>query len=90
MNFSDIAKEVIKAKGYVPLECDTEEEARSKMEMVGEKKYGPAIFFEATLLEKNHLRNFFTNEEKIITDKYDEIGVIEGQIKRIWFNRKFY
>ena len=79
LNFSDIAKKIIEAKGYQPLECHSEEEARSKMSLVDEKKMWPCYFFRSDTTGEKPFEEFFTSDEKIITERYKEIGIIKGQ-----------
>ena len=59
------------------------------MEMVGEKKLWPCYFFRSDTTGEKPFEEFFTNEEKIITDKYEEIGIIKGQIKKFDLIKNF-
>jgi hypothetical protein len=61
--------------GYLPLECNSEQEAKSMMNHISSGKYPVYLFDSDTSGEKTY-EEFFTKSEIIRTDNFKRLGVI--------------
>ena len=79
MTFSDIAVSFLENLNYTPYICKSEDEARSKIQELINKKQWPCLFIESDTTGEKGFEEFYTKEEEIEMDKYDGIGVIENR-----------
>lgn len=77
MTFDAIATALLKAYGYRPLLCDSDEEAIDKMEMVrqGDKRY-PVHYSGSNTSGEKAYEEFYTDEESVDMNRLDSLGVI--------------
>ena len=76
--FSDIAERYINYFGYQPFHCSNEEEARDRCdELVAAKKW-PCYFFNSDTSGEKDFEEFFTDNEVLDTDTFNNIGVIKN------------
>ena len=78
-SFSDIAERYLKVRGYIPKICETEAEARE----LASKSSGniwPCYFFESDTTGEKPYEEFYTSQERIITSRYEAIGVVKKRI----------
>ncbi len=78
--FSDIAKKYIKNLGYVPYECDSEEEARSSANKLIKDKKWPCYFFKSDTSGEKDFEEFYTDNEKLDLLKFQNIGIIKNKL----------
>ncbi|MEO8172290.1 MAG: UDP-N-acetylglucosamine 4,6-dehydratase [Sediminibacterium sp.] len=78
VNFADIFPELLKDMGYTPYICHSEEEARSNMHLLKEKKYPVYVFKTDTSGEKLY-EEFYTDDEKYSLDRYTALGIISKE-----------
>jgi FlaA1/EpsC-like NDP-sugar epimerase len=77
MSFVDLAVRFLHAHGYEPLECGSEDEAREQAHTAIDAGRWPCYFFISdTTGEKKH-EEFFSEEEKLDVDTYEDIGVVK-------------
>ncbi len=76
ITFSDIARRYLISRGYEVYECDSENEARSKVNELIKKKKWPCYFFKTDTSGEKDFEEFHTNNEDICLEKYQNIGVI--------------
>ncbi len=74
---TDIALKFIKAQGYEPYICETEEEARKLAPVLPEKGKWAVYFSEADTTGEKEYEEFFTDEEEVIWDKFEDIGIVK-------------
>ena len=79
MTFSDIAVSFLENLNYTPYICKSEDEARSKIQELINKKQWPCLFIESDTTGEKGFEEFYTKEEDIEMDKYDGIGIIENR-----------
>ncbi|MDA7762967.1 UDP-N-acetylglucosamine 4,6-dehydratase [Crocinitomicaceae bacterium] len=79
MTFSDIAVAFLENLNYTPYICKSEDEARSKIQELINKKQWPCLFIESDTTGEKGFEEFYSKEEEIEMDKYDGIGVIENR-----------
>ena len=76
IRFSDIAVRYLRARGYEPHECATEEEARGRAaELIPTGKW-PVYFFGSDTTGEKDFEEFFTSSETLDMGRYASIGVI--------------
>ncbi|MDA9196980.1 UDP-N-acetylglucosamine 4,6-dehydratase [Akkermansiaceae bacterium] len=91
--FSDIAVRFLESHGYEPVECETEDEARSRAEQLIAKRQWPVYFFASDTTGEKAYEEFFMGDEKLDLESFQGIGVIKNQADfdseaLEWFERK--
>ncbi len=81
-NFGTIALEFIKANGFEPIICSTEEEAKEKMELAYTSKRYPVLLFSSNTSGEKLFEEFYTDEEELDVTKFESLGVIKNAHKR--------
>ena len=76
--FSDIAKRYISQSGYEVFECDSEQEARDRVDELIKVGKWPCYFFTSDTTGEKDFEEFFTSEEEIDWDRFGTIGVIQN------------
>lgn len=78
ITFSDIAVRYLRALGYEPFECTSEEEARSRAADLIERKYWPCYFFASDTTGEKDFEEFFTDKEDLDMMRFNSVGVIRN------------
>ena len=78
ISFSDIAKRFIISQGFIPFECNSEEEARDKSTGLIKQKKWPCYFFKSDTSGEKNIEEFYTNDEILDVEKFSKIGVIKN------------
>ena len=78
--FSDIAIRFLESHGYEPVECGTEDEARSRVEELIPKRQWPVYFFTSDTTGEKAYEEFFMGDEKLDLESFQGIGVIKNQV----------
>lgn len=77
VTFSDIAVKYLRNKGYEPVQCATEDEARSRVaELKAEHKY-PVYFFKSDTTGEKDFEEFYMDGERLDMEKFTSIGIIK-------------
>jgi FlaA1/EpsC-like NDP-sugar epimerase len=77
--FSDIAIRFLESNEYEPVECETEDEARSRAEELISKRKWPVYFFASDTTGEKAYEEFFMGDEKLDLESFQGIGVIKSQ-----------
>ncbi len=78
ITFSSIADKYLRARGYEPYLCETEAEAREKInELVKEKKW-PCLFSGSDTTGEKDFEEFFTENESVDMDRFYSLGVVKN------------
>lgn len=88
ITFSEIAERYLKAKGYRPYICETEEEARVffKMEnstidrLKNDVKVWPCLFTKSDTTGEKDFEEFFTEHEILDMKRFENLGVIKNKL----------
>ena len=80
-NFTDIARRFLDANGNEAFECDTEEEARSRISELLPKKKWPVYFFNSDTTGEKGFEEFYTDSEELDLQRFHNIGVIKNSPK---------
>ena len=79
IKFSDIAIKYLEELGFTPYECQSEEEARNRINELIKKKYWPCYFFKSDTTGEKDFEEFFTDKEVLDMDYFKTIGVIKNE-----------
>jgi FlaA1/EpsC-like NDP-sugar epimerase len=79
ITFSEIAEEYLENLGYEPIQCATEEEARSRVtELKSQHKY-PVYFFKSDTTGEKDFEEFYTENERLDMDRFKTLGIIKNE-----------
>jgi FlaA1/EpsC-like NDP-sugar epimerase len=79
ITFSEIAEKYLEHRGYEPVRCATEEEARSRvMELKAQKKY-PVYFFGSDTTGEKDFEEFYTEKERLDLNRFSAVGIIKNE-----------
>lgn len=74
--FSDIAERYLRAMGFEPHECASEDEARDRAaELIAARRW-PVYFFSSDTTGEKDFEEFYTGAETLDMDRFESIGVI--------------
>lgn len=77
--FASIAEAYLKALGYTPDYCKSEEEAKNKALLLDEKsKKYPVYFFESDTSGEKPFEEFYTSEEELDMQSFHQLGIIRN------------
>jgi FlaA1/EpsC-like NDP-sugar epimerase len=81
ISFADIAVKYLKAKGYEPCLCKDEDEARVFFKSNNrDLKQWPCLFASSDTTGEKDFEEFFTKNEILNMDKFQNIGVIKNKV----------
>jgi FlaA1/EpsC-like NDP-sugar epimerase len=79
ITFSEIAERYLESKGYEPVRCETEGEARQRVgELKKQGKY-PVYFFKSDTTGEKDFEEFYTDKEVLNLDRFKTIGIIKNE-----------
>ena len=78
ITFAEIAVKYLNELGYEPYECESEEEARELVKTLPGKGKWPVYFFNSDTTGEKDFEEFYTGDEKIDWDRFENIGVIKN------------
>ena len=78
IRFSTIASNYLRNLGYEPYKCSNEDEARDLADELIRKKKWPCYFFETDTTGEKEIEEFFTNNEIVDMNRFQNIGVIQN------------
>ncbi|MFC3712441.1 UDP-N-acetylglucosamine 4,6-dehydratase [Sphingoaurantiacus capsulatus] len=77
--FAEIAERYLRALGYEPVACATEEEAReSAARLIPQRKW-PCYFFASDTTGEKDFEEFFTADEDVDMSRFDGIGIVRNE-----------
>ena len=78
ITFSDIAKRYLAVKGYTPIECSDEEEARA---LANQENFSrltwPCLFTKTDTTGEKAFEEFYTSTDEIDLDEFFTLGVVK-------------
>jgi FlaA1/EpsC-like NDP-sugar epimerase len=86
LTFSEIAEKYLESRGYEPVRCATEDEARQRVEELKKQKKYPIYFFQSDTTGEKDFEEFYTDKEILDMDRFKSIGIIKNE--PIYDNRK--
>lgn len=79
ITFSEIAVRYLKALGYEPYECASEDEARDRAEELIAQRKWPCYFFNSDTTGEKDFEEFFTDKEVLDMERFESLGVIKNE-----------
>lgn len=79
ITFADIAVRYLKALGYEPYECSSEDEARDRAEELIAQRKWPCYFFNSDTTGEKDFEEFFTDKEVLDMARFESLGVIKNE-----------
>ena len=80
ITFSSMAERFLQSIGYEPVLCDSEDEARSRVNELWHKKKWPCYFFKTDTTGEKDFDEFYTSSEEVEWDRYVEMGVVRNNL----------
>ncbi|MCO5272955.1 MAG: UDP-N-acetylglucosamine 4,6-dehydratase [Cyclobacteriaceae bacterium] len=81
ITFSEIAINYLTNLGYEAVQCETEEEARSRVVELSKKKKWPCYFFKSDTTGEKSFEEFYMDNEKLDLNRFADIGIVKTDIK---------
>ena len=78
MSFSEIAVTYLRDRGYEPILCQNESEARELIKTMPAQGKWPCLFAPSNTTGEKDFEEFFTDKEDLDMDKFENIGVIKN------------
>ncbi len=79
MTFSEIAVKYLKELEYEAYECESEDEARELVKTLPDEGKWPCYFFESDTTGEKDFEEFFTDNEILDMDRFENLGVIKNE-----------
>lgn len=79
ITFSEIADRYLRYRGYVPVPCVTEDEARARVGELKTQGKWPVFFFASDTTGEKDFEEFFTVAETLDMERFESIGVIKNE-----------
>ena len=80
ITFSEIAKKFLKHKGFEPVICNTEEEARKMAKKLPIGIKWPCFFTKSDTTGEKDLEEFYTNQEDLEIGRFQNLGIIKNEL----------
>jgi FlaA1/EpsC-like NDP-sugar epimerase len=80
ITFSSMAVKYLASLGYEAVECESEDEARARVEELAVQKKWPVYFFPSDTTGEKDFEEFYTDTEEVDWDRYKEIGVVKNEL----------
>lgn len=81
LTFAEIAVNYLKQLGYEAYPCETEEEARSRVEELKMVGKWPCYFFNSDTTGEKDYEEFYTEREVLDLERFEGIGIIKNEAK---------
>lgn len=79
ISFADIAIKYLEQKGYAPVLCDNEDEARKLAKTLPEQDKWPCLFTGSDTTGEKDFEEFFTDAEVLDMQQFNNLGVIKNE-----------
>src|SRR5690554_1902895 len=79
ISFADIAVKYLKQKGFEPVLCGSEEEARELAKILPEQGKWPCLFTTSDTTGEKDFEEFFTDAETLDMERFSSLGVIKNE-----------
>jgi FlaA1/EpsC-like NDP-sugar epimerase len=79
LTFSEIAEKYLESRGYEPVRCATEDEARKRVEELKKQQKYPVYFFKSDTTGEKDFEEFYTDKEILDMDRFKAIGIIKNE-----------
>ena len=79
ISFADIAVKYLKAKGFEPVLCSDEDDARELAKTLPEQGKWPCLFTSSDTTGEKDFEEFFTDQETLDMERFENLGVIKNE-----------
>ncbi|MED6316149.1 MAG: UDP-N-acetylglucosamine 4,6-dehydratase [Pseudomonadota bacterium] len=79
ISFADIAVKYLEQKGFEPVLCSSEEEARALTKTLPEQGKWPCLFTGSDTTGEKDFEEFFTDSETLDMQRFKNLGIIKNQ-----------
>lgn len=79
ISFADIAVKYLKAKGFEPVLCSDEDEARELAKTLPEQGKWPCLFTTSDTTGEKDFEEFFTDHETLDMERFENLGIIKNE-----------
>lgn len=79
ISFADIAVKYLKQKGFEPVLCGSEDDARELAKTLPEQGKWPCLFTGSDTTGEKDFEEFFTSAETLDMERFNNLGVIKNQ-----------
>jgi len=80
ISFADIAVKYLRAKGYEPYLCESEDEARALVKTLPNEGKWPCLFTKSDTTGEKDFEEFFTDAEVLDMQRFDNLGIIKNEL----------
>ena len=80
ITFAEIAKKYLIDLGYEPYECETEEEARTLINILPSEKKWPCLFSKSDTTGEKDFEEFYVKGEKLDLERFENLGVVKSNL----------
>lgn len=80
ITFSEIAEKYLEQIGYRAYICETEDEARAKVEELAKAKQWPCLFTKSDTTGEKDFEEFFTDKETLDLQRFNNLGIIKNEL----------
>ncbi len=81
ITFADIAVKYLQQKGYEPVLCASEDEARELAKTLPQEGKWPCLFASSDTTGEKDFEEFFTSAETLDMQRFENLGVIKNQLE---------
>ena len=78
ITFADIAIKYLQERGFEPVLCKTEEEARELVKTLPAQGKWPCLFTESDTTGEKDFEEFFTDSETLDMERFENLGIIKN------------
>jgi FlaA1/EpsC-like NDP-sugar epimerase len=79
VSFADIAQNYLASKGYEPILCSDEGEARALAKVLPEQGKWPCLFTSSDTTGEKDFEEFFTDQETLDMTRFENLGIIKNE-----------
>lgn len=79
ITFAEIAEKYLKARGFEPYLCETEEEARTLVKTLPAEGKWPCLFTKSDTTGEKDFEEFFTDNETLDMQRFENLGIVKNE-----------
>lgn len=83
ITFADIAKKYLIGIGKEPVLCNSEDEARERINELNLRKQWPCLFTESNTTGEKDFEEFYTDNETLDMQRFKNLGVIKNKLENL-------
>lgn len=78
ITFADIACKYLVQRGYQPVLCDNEQQAREQVQQLSVNQQWPCVFSSSDTTGEKDFEEFFTEDETLDMQRFEQLGIIKN------------